>query len=290
MLHPTVPLGIYEKALPADEEWPQRLTQAAQLGFDFVEMSIDESDRRLARLSWSRQQRLELLAAMAHSGVRIPSLCLSAHRRFPLGSEDQEVRRQALRLLAHAITLAQDLGIRVIQLAGYDVYYQQGNPLTRQLFREGLSQAVTLASRAQVTLAMETMDTPLLNSISKALGYCRYLRSPWFQIYPDIGNLSAWDNDVELELAAAIDHIVAVHVKDTRPGQFRDVPFGSGVVDFEACFRTLDRHGYRGPYLIEMWNESAPGPLQAVREARDWVMERMRRAGLAVAQEASWNG
>lgn len=178
MLHPTVPLGIYEKALPADEEWPQRLTQAAQLGFDFVEMSIDESDRRLARLSWSRQQRLELLAAMAHSGVRIPSLCLSAHRRFPLGSEDQEVRRQALRLLAHAITLAQDLGIRVIQLAGYDVYYQQGNPLTRQLFREGLSQAVTLASRAQVTLAMETMDTPLLNSISKALGYCRYLRSP----------------------------------------------------------------------------------------------------------------
>ncbi|STK56916.1 L-xylulose 5-phosphate 3-epimerase [Escherichia coli] len=49
-----------------------------------------------------------------------------------------------------------------------------------------------MASRAQVTLAMEIMDYPLMNSISKALGYAHYLNNPWFQLYPDIGNLSAW--------------------------------------------------------------------------------------------------
>lgn len=282
MLQQPVPLGIYEKALPSGEDWLARLQLAAELGFDFVEMSIDESDIRLARLDWSTEQRLALVKAVAISGVRVPSLCLSAHRRFPLGSEDDEVRAQGLEIMRKAIQLAQDVGIRVIQLAGYDVYYQQGNDKTRARFREGLQQAVEMASRAQVTLAMEIMDSPLMNSISKALGYARYLNNPWFQLYPDIGNLSAWDNDVPMELLAGQGHIVAIHVKDTRPGVFKDVPFGEGVVDFENCFATLQRSGYRGPYLIEMWSEKAADPISEVRAARAWVVERMINAGLAI--------
>lgn len=57
----------------------------------------------------------------------------------------------------------------MIQLAGYDVYYQQANDETRRRFRDGLKQSVEMASRARVTLAMEIMDYPLMNSISKAL-------------------------------------------------------------------------------------------------------------------------
>ncbi|PVZ84611.1 xylulose 5-phosphate 3-epimerase [Serratia sp. S1B] len=285
MLQQAVPLGIYEKALPGGEDWLARLQLARELGFDFVEMSIDESDQRLARLAWSSEQRLALVKAVAISGVRVPSLCLSAHRRFPLGSEDDAVREQGMAIMQKAIQLAQDTGIRVIQLAGYDVYYQQANDNTRARFRDGLLQAVEMASRAQVTLAMEIMDYPLMNSISKALGYARYLNNPWFQLYPDIGNLSAWDNDVTMELIAGRGHIVAVHVKDTRPGVFKDVPFGEGVVDFERCFTTLQQSGYWGPYLIEMWSEKAADPIKEVRAARAWVVERMAKAGLAIGAE-----
>ena len=39
-----MPVGIYEKALPVDLVWEERLRLAAQAGFDFVELSIDESD------------------------------------------------------------------------------------------------------------------------------------------------------------------------------------------------------------------------------------------------------
>ncbi|QCR34743.1 L-ribulose-5-phosphate 3-epimerase [Nissabacter sp. SGAir0207] len=282
MLHRAVPLGIYEKALPGGEDWRARLQLAAELGFDFVEMSVDESDRRLARLSWTPAERLALVKAIADTGVRVPSLCLSAHRRFPLGAEQDAVRSQGLEILRQAIRLAQDVGIRVIQLAGYDVYYQQANDHTRERFREGLVQAVELASRAQVTLAMEIMDYPLMNSISKALGYAHYLNNPWFQLYPDIGNLSAWEHDVQMELEAGAGHIVAVHVKDTRPGEFKNVPFGAGVVDFTRCFTTLRASGYRGPYLIEMWSESAPDPIAEVKAARQWVCEKMRAAGLEI--------
>ncbi|MGB7803922.1 L-ribulose-5-phosphate 3-epimerase [Buttiauxella sp.] len=283
MLHKQVPLGIYEKALPAGDCWQIKLALAARLAFDFVEMSIDETDERLARLDWSSEQRLALVQAVAETGVRIPSMCLSAHRRFPLGSEDDAVRNHGLEIMRKAIEFAQDVGIRVIQLAGYDVYYQQANDETRRRFREGLTAAVEMASRAQVTLAMEIMDYPLMNSISKAMGYANYLNNPWFQIYPDIGNLSAWDNDVQMELEAGRGHIVAVHVKDTRPGVFKNVPFGSGVVEFERCFATLKQSGYSGPYLIEMWSENAEDPVAEVIAARDWVLERMATAGLLEA-------
>jgi L-ribulose-5-phosphate 3-epimerase len=39
----------------------ERLQLAKLLGFDFVEMSVDETDERLSRLDWSREQRLALV-------------------------------------------------------------------------------------------------------------------------------------------------------------------------------------------------------------------------------------
>ena len=70
MLSKQVPLGIYEKALPGGECWLERLQLAKELGFDFVEMSVDETDARLARLDWNREQRLALVAAIAETGIR----------------------------------------------------------------------------------------------------------------------------------------------------------------------------------------------------------------------------
>lgn len=43
MLSKQIPLGIYEKALPAGECWLERLRLAKTLGFDFVEMSVDKT-------------------------------------------------------------------------------------------------------------------------------------------------------------------------------------------------------------------------------------------------------
>ena len=146
MLSKQIPLGIYEKALPAGECWLERLQLAKALGFDFVEMSLDETDVRLARLDWSPEQRLALVKAVAETGVRVPSMCLSAHRRFPLGSEDDAVRHQGLEIMRKAIQLAQDVGIRVIQLAGYDVYYEPSTRESRERYYEGMERALQVAA------------------------------------------------------------------------------------------------------------------------------------------------
>ena len=40
-------LGLYEKAMPPTLSWEERLKTARDLGFDFVEISIDETDERM---------------------------------------------------------------------------------------------------------------------------------------------------------------------------------------------------------------------------------------------------
>ena len=96
-------IGIYEKALPKDIDWLERLKLTSELGFDFIEMSIDETDERLKRLDWTDKEIKSIRRAMNETGIRINSICLSAHRRFPYGSNDKQTREQARIILKKSV-------------------------------------------------------------------------------------------------------------------------------------------------------------------------------------------
>ena len=133
-----VVVGLYEKALPEQWTWEERLGSAAQTGYDFVEMSIDESELRLARLDWPTSMRAELVRCIANTGVPILTLCLSGHRKYPLGSHSPAVRQRGLDILCKAIDLACDIGARVIQIPGYDVFYEPSDRQTHAWFVQEL--------------------------------------------------------------------------------------------------------------------------------------------------------
>ncbi|MCA5013195.1 MULTISPECIES: L-ribulose-5-phosphate 3-epimerase [unclassified Enterococcus] len=279
-------LGIYEKALPKNISWLERLQLAKKLGFDFVEMSIDETDERLKRLDWTKEERQEIRVAIEETGIQILSICLSGHRRFPFGSQDKEKRSQALILMEKAVELASDLGIRTIQLAGYDVYYEEKTVTSRAFFIENLKKAVAIAAAKEVVLSIEIMDDPFINSITKFLKIKEQIRSPYLQVYPDLGNLSAWsENDVGYELALGIDQITCIHLKDTLAvtetfsGKFKEVPFGSGCVDFLGCLKTLKQLDYNGPFLIEMWSETSETPEKEIEQAKNFLIPHLKEAG-----------
>lgn len=279
-----LPIGIYEKALPYGVDWPQRLALARAAGFDFVEISIDESDERLGRLAWPAAQRAELRRASADSGVPLLTMCLSGHRKYPFGSASPETRQQALDIMRRAIDFAADVGVRIIQLAGYYVYYEPHDPRSFHRYLDGLAQGLAWASQAGVMLALENVDGDDVASVNQAMIFVNALDSPWFQVYPDIGNLAEHGLDVCAELALARGHIVGVHVKDTRPGEPRRVPFGQGTVPFVEAFRQLAEMRFAGPVLLEMWNDDSPEAMQIVQRSREWVVQRMIEGGL-LAQE-----
>ncbi len=250
-------IGLYEKAMPKAMSWREKLECAKECGYDFVEISIDETDEKLSRLEWSGQERLELIKAMQEIGVPIRSMCLSGHRKYPFGSSDPEVRRRSMDIMEKAIQLSDDLGIRIIQLAGYDVYYEEGTPESEKLFRENLEKAVLMAAAKGIILAFETMETEFMNTTEKSMKYVADINNPYLGVYPDSGNLTnaavTYHTSVLDDLDTGCGHIFALHLKETVPGKFREIPFLTGHVDFESVIAKAWNLGIRR-YVTEMWD------------------------------------
>jgi L-ribulose-5-phosphate 3-epimerase len=268
-----MPVGLYEKALPASLSWEERLDAAGRAGYDFVEISIDESDDRLARLDWPATERAALRRAIDNSGVRIMTMCLSGHRKYPLGSHMLDLRRQGQDILYKAIEFAGDIGLRVVQVMGYDVFYESSDEQTRANFIDGLQRGARWAEQAGVMLGLENLDTPFVDGLSKALDILREVDSPWLHLYPDIGNLAAAGYYPPDELTLAKGRVLGIHVKDALPQVIRGVPFEEGIVPFRETFRALAQTGFWGLLGVEIWGQMHAGedPVASVANVRKLV-------------------
>jgi len=263
-------LGLYEKAMPLGMSWEKMLTSAKEAGFDHVEISIDESDERLARLNWTAEERLELVKIMTRTGMPIRTMCLSGHRRYPLGSHDPKIRERGMDIMGSAVRLACDLGVRIIQLAGYDVYYEEGDVQTRALFSGNIRKSVALAAKYGVMLGFETMETPFMDTISKGMQYVKEINSPYLGMYPDLGNLNnaacLYGLDILEEIRVGEGHLFAMHLKETDEDKYRDMDFGTGRVDFVSGIRAALIAGVR-LFVAECWadgREDWPGKIRTV--------------------------
>lgn len=267
-------LGLYEKAMPAALSWPDRLAAAGAAGFDYVEISIDETDARLSRLLWTADDHAALMNAMLETGVPIRSMCLSAHRKYPLGSSDAATRARALEIMDGALRMASALGLRVIQLAGYDVYYEPSTEETRGCFGENLRACVEMAAAAGVALGFETMETPFMDTTAKAMRYVDDIGSPYLGVYPDIGNLAnasaLYGVSVPDDLGTGTGHLLAMHLKETKPGVYRELAFGTGCVDFAEAVAAGKALGVRR-YVAELWDDGSPAWADTIRHAGQFL-------------------
>lgn len=251
---------------------------AKYAGYDFVEISIDETDERINRLGWTKEEKAELINAVLETGIPILTMCLSGNRRFPVGSKDRDTREKGKKLIKDAIKFSVDIGVRIIQLAGYDEYYNESDNVTAQNFLEAIMECADYAAQYDVMLAFETMDTQHLDSIKKAMFYVDKVKSPWLNIYPDIGNLSSRKVDIRSDFYTGRDHIVAIHLKDTRENEFRRVEFGEGIVDFVGFFSLLDEIQYKGPFVVEMWSDDDLDSIADAKKAREFLLGKMNEA------------
>ncbi len=250
-------LGLYEKAMPGNLSWANKFNCAKLAGFDFLEISIDETDQKLARLDWTIAERKQLVDTMFQSGMFIRTMCLSGHRKYPLGSADAVKRQRSMEIFQRAVQLACDLGIRIIQLAGYDVYYEDSTEQTQKYFLENLFSCAEYAAMHGVLLGFETMETPFMDTVQKAMHYVTAVNSPYLGVYADIGNLTnaalLYQRPVIQDMDAGKGHIIAIHIKETKPGHYREIPFGTGHVDFKTVIAKSIYLGVR-TYVAECWH------------------------------------
>lgn len=274
-------LGLYEKSMPNTLSWKEKLLCAKECGYDYIEISIDETDEKLSRLDMSKEERKELLDIMFECDIPISSMCLSGHRKYPLGSLNKETRDKGMEIMRKAIDLACDLGIRIIQLAGYDVYYEEGNEETKKYFENNLRKSVEMAAQKGVILAFETMETEFMNTVEKAMEYVKLIDSPYLKVYPDCGNVTnaalKYGTEAVDDFILGKGHIAAVHLKETIPGKFREIPFGTGHVNFEEIIAVSLDLGVRR-FTTEFWYVNNDDWKDVIKYNRKFIDEKFSSA------------
>lgn len=269
--------GIYEKALKP-QSFDRMFWDAKNAGYESFELSIDATDQRLKRLEWGKKEIHEVWQAAIQNDMKILTMCLSGHKRFPLGSSDPEIVKIGMEIMRYAIDLGGKLGIRVIQLSGFDVYDQEKRTQeTQKRYIDHIYQAARMAERACVTLAIEPVEGNLL-AVKDTMEVVKQIDSHCLQIYPDVANINSLGIDPISELPFGKGHIAAVHMRDSLPDIYdATIPFGTGYLDFDGVFRKLDEIGFCGPMIVEMWNTERPEYMEYICQAREYMEAHIRK-------------
>ena len=248
-------LGLYEKAMP-EVSWAEKLRIAKDAGYDFVEISIDASEEKIARVYSSKQERKALVDLTFELDMPIQTLNASSLTKYALGDPDPAVRGRGLDIASRSIGLAADLGVRILMIPGYDVYFKPHSDETERLFAEAIRDLSLQAAAEGVQLAFETMENDFMNTVGKGLYWVNKIGSNYLKLYPDIGNTTngclPLGLDPAEDLRSGGSAVAALHLKETKPGVYRELPYGTGHVDFERAVAAAWEIGVRR-YVTEFW-------------------------------------
>ena len=279
-------LGMYEKAVPASLSLEEKLIACKEGGFDWMEISLDETDEKISRLYWSKEERDALVASIKKTGQPIYTMCFSAQRKYSLGSLGKEKHEKAMDIMERAIDFAADIGIRIIQLAGYDCYYEEANEETRAEFIKNLKISTNMAAKKGILLGFETMmDRDFIDTVEKAMEFVKLCDSPYLGVYPDIGNLAGarhdfgYEKTVNEDLMTGKGHILACHLKETKPKTDRSVPWGTGLTDYISNLEVLRDMGVR-MFNGEFWCDYPDAWQENLKKSSSFLRERLDRVFL----------
>ena len=58
---------------------------------------------------------------------------------------------------------------------------------------------------------------------------------------------------------------------------YRDILFGDGTVDFDACLQALKNVGYQGTMIAEMWSYDDPAFHSNLKKASAFLREKLAK-------------
>ena len=254
-------IGLYEKAIRNTLTWKEKLQCAKECGYDYLEISIDATEEKINRIYMDTEEKKEIMEAIFDTGIPIGSMSVSALTKYALGDPDQAVRGRGMEIAEKSIQLASVLGVRTVMIPGYDIYYGESTIETKRYFLENIRKIAEIAEREGILVGFETMENNFMNTTGKAVQYVNMVDSAYLKIYPDAGNITnaavANRHDVCEDLSLGKGKLIALHLKETKPDVYREVPFLTGHVEFERIINTAWELGVRR-YVTELWDVGQP--------------------------------
>ena len=245
-------IGINRWTLPPEWSLAECFGAARQAGFDSIEVNIAE-DGELTLTSTEAEVR-RIADSAREAGITLSSLSNGLGWKYPLTSNDPNVRRQGVEVLRAALTAAGWLGVDailcvpglVVADVRYDVAYERALAALRELVAE--------AEMRGVFIGVENVWNKFLLSPLEMAHFVDEIDSAYVGVYFDAGNVLAYGYPQHwIEILGP--RIKKVHVKDFQIAVGNLQGFANplqGDVPWAAVRTALDGIGYSGFVTAEV--------------------------------------
>lgn len=266
-------IGIYEKAVPEDYSIHEILEICKESGYDFFEISIDRTDKRIERL-YDKSFIKTLKKDIDEIGLPVGSMCLSALGTYTLGNPNSDIEAKAKDIFFRAISFAEELGLRIVQIPACDVPKNESHTgETHKKYVENLKTLIEYASAHSVIIGLENMEDDYMDNVEKTTRLVNEINSPYFLLYSDSGNITSaakiYDTDIRRDMLIGKNKYCAFHLKETRPNKYGGLFYGEGHVDFERVMKTAWEDLRIRRYVLEYWYTGNPSWKDDLIKARE---------------------
>lgn len=205
--------------------------------------------------------------AAANHGVEIAAISGT----FNLIHPDLEMRRAGLRRLGVLAAACGDLGTSIITLCTgtrdpSDMWHGHPENASAEAWQElvrSIEEALAIAERYQVVMAIEPEVCNVIDSAAKARRLLDQFKSPRLKIIIDPANLFQADDFARMRLI--LDQafellgpdLVIAHAKDVdQSGGTGRLAAGTGVLDYDYYLELLRRVNFSGPLILHGLTEA----------------------------------
>jgi len=258
------------------------IAQAAEVGFDFIEVPLLRPDAFDA----ARHRR-----ALERAGIGA-TCSLSLPRDAHMPAEPKRARA----FLTRALDRSEELGASVLcGCIGYALGVLTGAPPApgeRETVEAVLAEVAADAAGRGIELALEACnryETYLYNTLADTRASVLAIGAPNLGVHADTYHMNIEEEGFRAPLLATADTLRYVHMSESHRGLV-----GSGTVDWDEIWRALADIGYDGRLVLEsfaainpdlaaatcLWRPPNQPPDVLAREGLAFLRAGARRAGL----------
>lgn len=180
--------------LPRNVKFEDGLKMIKDAGFEGVELNTEE-EGGILNLNSSEDEIKKVAEKIRKNGLEISSLLIGQFWKYPLSSQNKEIRKKGEELLEKGIKIAHFLGTDAIlvvpgvvaslsgegEIVGYDIAYKNS--------QESIKKYTELAEKFKVYICVENVWNKFLLSPLEMKRYVEEIGSEYVKVYFDVGNI-----------------------------------------------------------------------------------------------------
>jgi L-ribulose-5-phosphate 3-epimerase len=205
----------------------------------------------------SHMNRDEVLKAMGETGLKAASVCCATHWDKTLSDPDEEVRREGLEGLKHALKDANVYGASSVLLVPGKVV--KGRVTYQDCFQRSVAEirkAVPVAEELGVKIAIENVWNDFITNPQQAVEFLDAIDSKQVGWHFDIGNCLRYSPS-ETWIPVIGKRILKLHIKEYSQYKKFNVRLLEGDDHWQAIMHALDEIGYKGWGISEQPTEQS---------------------------------